>query len=329
MQNPQIAGTVSPSSVPRVVSKLVGDCDQLSEVVRNGNAQIVQLGRGRFDSLMARLDLGPLTLLRALCPNHTLCHGWGDTRHTYSVIPMSWQGELKWSGRLLERPSLFHWDTQVEYFRVGTNVETVALIFDRETFGSQLSHWTGGLSTVLNDRCAGGSAPVPVPPVLIAYLRRVAERMHDEPGAFENPQLRKSVEQAIRQALYGTLWNAEPASASRRSLRNFQQIIRHVVDWLAVHETRPVYLVEMCAAAGVSARTLENAFKSVCDLTPMGYLRLRRLRHARRLLRDGTLGSTTVKAAAYSAGFLELGRFAVDYRRHFGESPGATLARGS
>jgi AraC-like DNA-binding protein len=68
---------------------------------------------------------------------------------------------------------------------------------------------------------------------------------------------------------------------------------------------------------------------SVCELTPLEYLRLRRHRHARGLLRDGTPGSTTVKAAAYSAGFFELDRFAVDSRRHFGESPRDTRVRGA
>jgi AraC-like DNA-binding protein len=34
-----------------------------------------------------------------------------------------------------------------------------------------------------------------------------------------------------------------------------------------------------------------------------------------------------VKRAAYDAGFTEMGRFSVEYRRFFGESPSDTLHR--
>ena len=38
---------------------------------------------------------------------------------------------------------------------------------------------------------------------------------------------------------------------------------------------------------------------------------------------------TNVTAIATALGFFELGRFSQRYRQHFGETPSATLARGS
>jgi AraC-like DNA-binding protein len=52
-----------------------------------------------------------------------------------------------------------------------------------------------------------------------------------------------------------------------------------------------------------------------------------RFNGARRDLRVGDPRITSVKAIALHWGFLHLGRFAVNYRRWFGESPSATLAR--
>jgi AraC family ethanolamine operon transcriptional activator len=51
-----------------------------------------------------------------------------------------------------------------------------------------------------------------------------------------------------------------------------------------------------------------------------------RLNAARRELTSGAPGST-VTGAAMRSGHLHLGRFAIEYREQFGESPSATLRR--
>jgi AraC-like DNA-binding protein len=54
-----------------------------------------------------------------------------------------------------------------------------------------------------------------------------------------------------------------------------------------------------------------------------------RLSQARRALMDTDSGLSTVTEIATGFGFLELGRFSVEYRRAFGESPSQTLQRAS
>lgn len=52
-----------------------------------------------------------------------------------------------------------------------------------------------------------------------------------------------------------------------------------------------------------------------------------RLRGAGRLFRAGSAPSTRVSDAAMKFGFWHLGLFAIEYRRHSGESPIETLSR--
>jgi AraC family transcriptional regulator, ethanolamine operon transcriptional activator len=79
---------------------------------------------------------------------------------------------------------------------------------------------------------------------------------------------------------------------------------------------------DLCEAAGVSERTLRNAFQSVYGMSPIRFLQLRRLHQVRRALRRDAAVSVTEVALRH--GFVNLGRFAAEYRQLFGESPSLT-----
>ena len=87
-----------------------------------------------------------------------------------------------------------------------------------------------------------------------------------------------------------------------------------------------VSLADLCAAASVSKSTLYLAFQRVCGQPPLEYFYRRRLTRARLSLLESSPQRGAVKRAALDTGFTELGRFAVEYRRLFGESPSATLS---
>lgn len=82
---------------------------------------------------------------------------------------------------------------------------------------------------------------------------------------------------------------------------------------------------ELCRWAGVGQRTLEYAFRDQLGVTPVRYVKIVRLNRAHRLLRSASPSDETVTSIALACGFFELGRFAVDYRQLFGESPSQTL----
>jgi len=77
----------------------------------------------------------------------------------------------------------------------------------------------------------------------------------------------------------------------------------------------------------VSQRTLEYAFREKMGITPLQFLRGYRMNCARRDSSTAAPGSTTVTTVATGWGFSELGRFAGEYRRMFGELPSQTLAQ--
>lgn len=104
--------------------------------------------------------------------------------------------------------------------------------------------------------------------------------------------------------------------------------LARAVGWLRGHLSDPVQLDLLAQVAGVRPRTLETHFKMFLGATPLGWVRRMRLARARQeFLRQGA--ETTVTAVALGAGFTQLGRFAAEYRKAFGELPSATLRRAS
>jgi AraC-like DNA-binding protein len=101
---------------------------------------------------------------------------------------------------------------------------------------------------------------------------------------------------------------------------------RAAKDFIERHLAESISVRDIAAAAGVSERTLQAAFKSELSTTPMGYLRDRRLDRARADLADAAAADdVNVTRVAERWGFGHLGRFAADYKARFGESPSRTL----
>ena len=105
------------------------------------------------------------------------------------------------------------------------------------------------------------------------------------------------------------------------------QVVRRALAAVAEYAGGRPLIADLCRAAGVSERTLRNAFHDVHGLSPKQYLLRHGLEHARQALQvaQDTRGAVTLVATEH--GFFELGRFAGAYRQLFGERPSDTLRR--
>ncbi|MEU3983238.1 helix-turn-helix transcriptional regulator [Streptomyces sp. NPDC026672] len=102
--------------------------------------------------------------------------------------------------------------------------------------------------------------------------------------------------------------------------------LRRAVAHIDDHADQPLTVAEIAAAAHVTVRALQYAFRRHLDTTPLAYLRRARLAHAHRDLQAADpAGGTTVGDVAVRWGFAHAGRFAALYRDAYGTSPSATL----
>jgi transcriptional regulator GlxA family with amidase domain len=88
---------------------------------------------------------------------------------------------------------------------------------------------------------------------------------------------------------------------------------------------KPLQVSALSRALGVSERTLRKLFNEIHGTPPSRHLRMLRLSQVRGALLSARGQLVTVTEIATDFGFAELGRFSVEYRKVFGESPSETL----
>ena len=102
--------------------------------------------------------------------------------------------------------------------------------------------------------------------------------------------------------------------------------VRRALDAMRANAGRDWSVIELADAAGLSSRTLQRQFRTFLGKTPRLVLRDLKFESARRELLQG-VPDAKVMDVALRCGFPHCGRFSVEYRRRFGETPSQTLKR--
>jgi AraC-like DNA-binding protein len=146
------------------------------------------------------------------------------------------------------------------------------------------------------------------------------------PDILAKPEVARAMEEALQEAMVWSLARAEPGDV-RSTHVHHAGVLRRLEDFLRANPDETLFISQLCAATGVSARTLLACCQEHLGMGPKRYLLLRRMHFARRALLIADPAATTVTEIATNFGFWEFGRFSVVYRSLFGETPSATLRR--
>ena len=118
-----------------------------------------------------------------------------------------------------------------------------------------------------------------------------------------------------------------PPTVGKRAGKPNHELVERAERLALANFQTPLDIATLCRTLAVSERTLRKAFQKIRGLPPCRRLRMLRLSGARRVLLSAHGRCVTVTEIATSFGFVELGRFSVEYRKTFGESPSETLGR--
>lgn len=102
--------------------------------------------------------------------------------------------------------------------------------------------------------------------------------------------------------------------------------VRLAEEFIVANWNRPIRIEDLVAITNVSARSLFRSFREARSYSPLAFAKMVRLKRAKEMLSESNPNTSVTGVACY-CGFSNLGHFAKDYNRAFGELPSATLER--
>jgi AraC-like DNA-binding protein len=199
-------------------------------------------------------------------------------------------------------------------------------------------------SSVLDEVADGlpDRAPVPVrftgmTAVSAAAARRLRstvdfawDLLAGNPAAADQPLVTNSTVRLLAAAALSTFPNTAVAGPTPRDRQDASRsTLNRAIEFIEENAGADLSAADIAAAANVSIRAVQLAFRRELGLTPRGYLRQVRLERAHRdLLAAGPAGPT-VTAVSVRWGFSSSSRFAAYYREAFGVLPSHTRKRAS
>lgn len=312
----------APSPAPRAANVRFSDFDEIVEGTADFGYDFVPIDTGEVVADFERVDLGGVVIQRGTgqLPHYAMRVTFPRSTMLFLAGP---SGDVVWDGQRVDRDLLFSLAPDSEL--VGSTrggITFASLIWEPGV----LEQRADALGISLDGGGRKGPASTPDPAAmheLRAAVGRVLEIARSDPARLERPELREAIGEAVTTAAVRALHPApERRSAAAAS---HVRAVRTAFEVLEARAGDAIYLAELCRAANVSERTLRSAFQNLYGVSPIRYLALRRMELVRRALRDADPRETRVSAIASRYGFTNLGRFAMEYRQLYGESPSQTL----
>ena len=195
------------------------------------------------------------------------------------------------------------------------------LVYVQRSAVEELAHGDGDVSPVVFDPAMDLATPF-----ARSWLRLVHLAVDDieNGGTLFGSSLAAT---HFEQTLIAGLLSFQPSSAREvaQPTRPCPPVVRSVVDLIEGEPERAWTVVELARHAGVSPRTLQEAFQRELGISPLERLRRTRMERARRDLVAADPTRTSVTEVAARWGFFHLGRFAQTYRAAYQELPSQTL----
>lgn len=301
--------------------------DQYEATVRGAQMTGYVADRGAFRAALQQVNLGPLWMQRGheRLPRAVHINIPADRAPVF-FLDGPGQAPAWHSGLEIKPGQLVFWgEAASHYQRTRSELRWAALSLSHADLAAAAER-LGGIELTA-PKVTRIIVPEARAMTRLAALHRTTARLANEaPERLACPEVERALRHALVEAMIDCL-HAAATSEFNRGWHQHLRIMRRFEDWLSSNLGRPVYLAEVCAALGVSQRTLNFCCQQHVGMSPSRYLWLRRMHLASRALLHSSAQTTTVSRIAMEFGFWELGRFSVTYRGLFGESPKQTLRR--
>ena len=317
-------GVASPPPAVAAFVHRFSDPDELAAALRAGDVSYMPLPGRRYEAELSMLQIETLQLRRVRDDAHA-SHAAALPDRVTILVRAGPVGDTTVNGHVLEANTAFIAGPSGPLNGLCRGRQDwAALTLPQDDFPGLAEIWGDG---PLHGTTRAFRLAQEAMDRTMAAVNAVADHipfiMAGRASATELRGLRSSLQELVADIGAGV----EEERKASRAVAGALRILRRCEAHLQENIERPVYLQDLCAVVGVSPRKLHQAFVAAVGMSPLAYLKRRRLGLVRRALRDGAAGARLVKSIALAHGFWHLGNFAHDYRAMFGEAPSETLAR--
>jgi AraC family transcriptional regulator len=140
----------------------------------------------------------------------------------------------------------------------------------------------------------------------------------DDDGGLAAPTFVDGVGIALASRLFALSAMRGRALASNKSKPLPKWRLKRAIDYIEANLTRPIYLVELSNAVGLTRMHFAAQFRAATGCSPYNYILRRKVAHSQRLLLDPQVPTADVAALM---GFSSQAHFTVVFKRIVGEPP--------
>ena len=303
---------------PTIVSSSIEEDEEIMRVF-DVDQNMRQLGKGQFRSHLAVRTVGDTELFADRFNTALSLHVEAPKGTTGVLFPRSVSGRFLASGENLREDKLI-----VLPPGTGTDIVIPAMA-GSEDFAIPPDRFT----KLMHILCPTMEMPdhATIYEGDVAKLQAIRERIVDLVAAPETEISKEEVSALVDCTIAwlgesAPYWGPESMTIDPERVR----IAKKAQEYIEEHYDDCIHMEDLCGESIVGVRTLQRCFKEYFDVTVSEYLKTKRLDAAHRDLSDAHLKMNTVTEIALNHGFSHLGRFSVDFKERFGESPGLILA---
>ena len=301
------------------------DVDDLNHAVSGSSLELVQLKPGILDAALSQVSLGDLSIDLGTVNVPLRVKGTLDARR-FSVGAFSPGSRATWNGNHVDASQLLFFTPGKELNGyLSASYGWTSLVIPPEWMASiAQTAWRSNMLTTATECRLLRPDPAKLTELLQATACIVTPTRVPV-DIVSADWLTTDFRNALGAALNSL--DSLPVKVMSSARAHFS-IAHRAERYMRERITEPVCVDDLCVAMHASRRYLEYAFADAFGTSPSRYLRLLRLHEVRRRLKAPGAWAT-VTEEALRLGFNHLSLFAIQYKKAFGESPSATLARTS
>ncbi|MEB3177953.1 MAG: helix-turn-helix domain-containing protein [Nostocaceae cyanobacterium] len=310
-----------------VFSYCFTDVDHFTEFLAYRQIKLIQLTPGKLESEFLSVKIGDLYFTRSSA--NQAIQSCGQKHQKYVTFTILWftEGSNFYSHALPLCPqtSLFGFDRHREVDLVSSQQGMMTEIFiPVETFlayANQLQRHD------LDDRFLAINYASILPDKMAElkhYLQQLFWLVKHNPAWLQQPDIATLITNDIIPLLIMEIPINRSYSPSLKPSRR-SRLISQAQEEMLAHLEKPLTLKELATRLGSSSSALSYGFQDLFGMSPMRYLKVRRLNAVRRCLKVSDPESCSIATLANKFGFWSGGHFARDYKTMFGELPSDTL----